>query len=56
MQEILTIAHHDGVRRTLLQPAVYFRDDEWSPRETFLFIVLTSTAGWAASLYPILAK
>jgi hypothetical protein len=56
MQEIQTITHHNGVRRPLLQPEIYFRDEEWSPRETFFFIVLTSTAGWVAALYPILAK
>ena len=56
MQELLTMVHYDGVRRAILQTAVYFRDEEWSPRGTFLFIVLTSAAGWAAALYPILAN
>jgi len=56
MQEVFLVAHHDGVRRTAFQTATYFRNDEWSPRETFLFVVLTSAVGWAAALYPIVVR
>ena len=29
-------------------------DGKWRPLATFLFVVLTSSIGWAAALYPIL--
>lgn len=28
-------------------------DDKWPPLATFLFVVLVSSIGWAAALYPI---
>ena len=56
MQETLTLAYHNGVRRTALRSASCQRDEEWSPRETLLFVALTSAAGWAAALYPIVIR
>lgn len=56
MQEMPPMTHHDGVSRTISQTAVYVQDTKWSPRKTFLFIILTSVSVWAAALYPILAN
>ena len=56
MQGIHTMAHYNDVRRAVHQTALYLQDDDWSPRETFLFIVFASAAGWAAALYPLVVR
>ena len=56
MQGKDTMAHYNYVRGSVHQTAFLDRDDDWSPRETFLFIVLASAAGWAAALYPIVVR
>ena len=56
MQGIYTMAHYNDVRGSVHQTAYFDRDDDWSPRETFLFIVFASAAGWAAALYPLFVR
>ena len=55
-QEILTMVRYNSDCRTAQNAAFYIRDEEWSPRETLLFVVLASAAGWAAALYPIVVR